>query len=77
MIYCNTKTNNETINVSLVLNAPETAETSSILKSAFDSLEKKVESKSGYQLNSTVSVVGNHISDFHTNTDDELNKTHS
>ena len=77
VIYCNTKTNNETIEVSLVLNAPETAETSSILKSAFDSLEKKVEAKSGYQLNSTLSVVGNHIYNFHTNPDDELKQLNS
>ena len=63
-MYCNTKTNNDIIDVSLVLQAPKTDDTNSILKTAFTALEKKIEAESNYKLNSTIRVIGNDIYEF-------------
>lgn len=64
VMYCNTKTNNDIIDVSLVLQAPKTDNTNSILKTAFTALEKKIEAESNYKLNSTIRVIGNDIYEF-------------
>ena len=66
VMYCNTKTNNSTIKLNLVLQAPKTENTESILQTAFENLEKRVKTESDYILDSTISVVSNYIYVFDT-----------
>ena len=61
VMYCNTKTNNETIKLNLVLRAPKTENTDLILQTAFQNLEKRIKKESNYTLDSTISVVSNYI----------------
>ena len=66
VMYCNTKTEDETIKLDLVLQAPKTDQTESILKTAFEDIEEKIEKKSNYTLDSTISVVGNYVYEFNS-----------
>ena len=71
VMYCNTKTEDETIKLDLVLQAPKTDQTESILKTAFENLEEKIEKKSNYTLDSTISVVGNYVYEFNSDNSKE------
>ena len=77
VMYCNTKTNDETIKLNLVLQAPKTENTEFILQTAFDNLEKRVKSESNYILDSTISVVGNYIYVYDSNPADQLKESSS
>ena len=71
VMYCNTKTEDETIKLDLVLQAPKTDQTESILKTAFEDIEEKIEKKSNYTLDSTISVVGNYVYEFNSDNSKE------
>ena len=71
VMYCNTKTEDETIKLDLVLQAPKTDQTESILKTAFEDIEEKIKKKSNYTLDSTISVVGNYVYEFNSDNSKE------
>ena len=77
VMYCNTKTNNGTIKLNLVLQAPKTESTELILQTAFKNLEERVKTESDYILDSTISVVSNYIYVFDTKTTSQLNQANS
>ena len=71
VMYCNTKTEDKTIKLDLVLQAPKIDQTESILKTAFEDIEEKIEKKSNYNLDSTISVVGNYVYEFNSDNSKE------
>ena len=77
VMYCNTKTNNETIKLNLVLRAPKTENTDLILQTAFQNLEKRIKKESNYTLDSTISVVSNYIYVFDSSPVDKSSRSGS
>ena len=72
IMHCNTQIDGDTIKLDLVMQAPDTEKTHPILKAAFQALSDRVEAQSDYKLESTISVVSNHVYKFDPNYQKEI-----